>query len=350
MATPACKSKAPDAALSQPRASKAMAPDIVPLPDPPGTPVVLARLKTDDSGSGPHDIAVDSSAIYVTEQDWASADDLPTKITRIPFDGGAPKVLATRQHAGQSIVATGQAVFWIVAGNPDRNIAASVVKLSLLNGTIRNVAKTFVFDDAALVADDNNLYFGDIEAEHAQLFRLPIVGGKRAPISSSRTTENISVLAVDKSNVYWLSLSSIMKAPLTGGTAVELARTSGAGNVWGMASDGAFLYWTDRNNYTSDEGRTGALRRVSVHGGVVETIASKLPGRPWGVAVDDTHVYWVINAERNGGIMRARKAGGPASVFIAGQPSAVKLVLDNDYVYWCNTGDGVVAKASKLRR
>lgn len=307
----------------------------------PRTPIVLAQL----TGSPKH-IAVDANAVYVTEHDW-NADNLPTKIVRIPLDGSKSTVLATNQHNGQSIVATKDALFWLVSGDVDKNIPDAVVKQLLTGGPPKNISKVFVFSDAALVADATHLYFGDNRNDKAVLMKLAISGGKAEEIAAS-SFDSIAVLAVDSTNAYWVSLGDILKAPLAGGAATVLVKNTGLGNVWGLASDGKHLYWTDRNNYRSDDANTGAVRRIPVTGGAIETIASGLRGRPWDIATDATHVYWVINAEKNGGVMRAAKTGGPASVVVGGQSSPVHLALDEDYVYWANAGgDQAVGKAPK---
>ncbi len=222
------------------------------------------------------------------------------------------------------------------------------MKLPLTGGTPAKIGKTFVFGDAALVTDGAYLYFGDYKDGQGRLLKSLLDGTKVEAIASSGK-DSISVLAVDSANAYWLSLGAILKAPLTGGPVTTLIDDVGVGNVWGLASDGSHLYFTDRNNFRSDDANTGAVRRVAVDGGRVETVAANLRGRPWGIALDDTHVYWVINAERGGGIMRIPKSGGLASVVVRDQASPVHLALDANYVYWANaSGDRAVAKAPKV--
>lgn len=307
----------------------------------PRTPTVLARLK-----GHPKDLAVDDKAVYVTEEDWEASDDTQSSIVRIPLDGGEPTALATRQRGGQSVVVAKDFLYWIRAGNGDLNIPDPVVRLPVRGGKQTIVASTFLFADAALVTDGIYLYFGQLAERNGHLMRLAIGGGKAERVATYGNDE-ISVIAVDQANAFWLSLTTIVKAPVTGGPVTELVKDTGVGNVWGMATDGRHLYFTDRNNWRSDAARTGAIRRIRIDGGSVETLARGLPGRPWGIAVDDTHVYAVINMEPDGGIVRLSKEGGPASVFVSGQASPVHLATDRHYVYWCNASDGIVAKAPK---
>jgi hypothetical protein len=92
------------------------------VPESPRVPITLARLK-----GQPKDIAVDGTYVYVTEED-RDASDVESSVVRIPIDGGQPKVLATKQRGGQSIVATADALFWIRAGDVDRGTRDGVVR------------------------------------------------------------------------------------------------------------------------------------------------------------------------------------------------------------------------------
>ena len=177
---------------------------------------------------------------------------------------------------------------------------------------------------------------------------------KRQLLVSKAEVQDISTLAVDKANAYWVAVNKIMKSPLTGGPSVELVSSVGSkSNIWGLASDGTQLYWTDRNNeglanHQPDENQSpSAVRRVSVNGGPVETVADHLRYRPWGIAVDATNVYWIINAEHRGAIMKASKAGGSPITLVDWQKSPVHLALDANYIYWCNSSDGLVARIPK---
>lgn len=307
----------------------------------PRTPIILARMP-----GIPMHIAVDRDAVYVTSED-SSDPNIPTDIVRVPLAGGNPAVILSKQRGAQSIRVTSNAIFWIGHGDVERHIPDAIMKSQLNGGVPQRVAKTFVFGDGQLTSDAKYLYFGDYHDNSAHLMKMPIANGKVEEIAAYGS-DVISVLTVDATNAYWISLSAIVKAPLSGGTVTVLVNDTGAGNVWGLASDGKHLYWTDRNNYRSDEARTGAVRRIPVDGGAIETVASRLRGRPWGIAEDATHVYWVINADSNGGIMRASKTTGAVSVVVDGQSSPVNLALDDKFVYWANAGGGhIVAKAPK---
>jgi len=326
-------------------------------PDHPAVPIVLARLKTDGGGGGPKHIAVDAGFVYVTLEDHSGTDST-VSIVRLSIAGGPPKVLASKQRDAQGLAIAGGHLYWSTAADLDRNLPDTVVRMPVGGGKISVVTKALVkdpstpillhFDDTSLVSDGANVFFAEAEAGFGRILKISSAEGSISEIAKG-TDQDLSKVAIDSQAVYWLASNSLLKAPLSGGAPIELATTTGpgTGNVWGLASDGKYVYWSDRNNYKGDHANTGAIRRVSTNGGAVETVASNLPGRPWDIVVDETHVYWVINAERDGGIMRVSKTGGTPFMVVAGQRSAVHLAADATHIYWCNTGDGVVATFGK---
>ncbi|APR85916.1 Putative serine/threonine-protein kinase pknH [Minicystis rosea] len=104
--------------------------------------------------------------------------------------------------------------------------------------------------------------------------------------------------------------------------------------VSSMATDGGHVYWTTPK---------GALRRVSIDGGQVETVVENITN-PANVTVDGTHVYWT---ENQGVIARAAKAGGTAEMLAANESDVVGLRVDDTNIYWARR-DGVVKRLPKI--
>lgn len=99
--------------------------------------------------------------------------------------------------------------------------------------------------------------------------------------------------------------------------------------VTSITSDGEHVYWT-----TLD----GALRRVSIDGGNVETVASNITN-PDHVIVDGTHAYWTMNT---GMIARAPKAGGAVEMLAVNQGDVSGLRVDDAHVFWANDAGGLM--------
>jgi hypothetical protein len=111
--------------------------------------------------------------------------------------------------------------------------------------------------------------------------------------------------------------------------------------VTGIAVDGSFVYWTLSS---------GAVRRVSVTGGAVETVVEGLE-IPNQIAVDDTHVYWTT---LTGAIGRAPKAGGPAFTLAEGEGEGshtiAGLQVDDTHVYWSRSRSDDQDKRGDVKR
>lgn len=103
--------------------------------------------------------------------------------------------------------------------------------------------------------------------------------------------------------------------------------------VTSMATDGNHVYWTLHQ---------GALRRVSVDGGEVETVVDDITN-PDHVALDGGHVYWTMN---EGVIARAPKAGGDVEQLAENEQDAVGLRVDDESLYFAR-GNGLVARIRK---
>jgi hypothetical protein len=74
--------------------------------------------------------------------------------------------------------------------------------------------------------------------------KVPTGGGTPATLVSGYAPQNI---AVDATNVYWTSGTTVLKTPIGGGAMVILA--SGQNSSYGIAVDATSVYWT--NNATT---------------------------------------------------------------------------------------------------
>ncbi len=103
--------------------------------------------------------------------------------------------------------------------------------------------------------------------------------------------------------------------------------------VTSMVADEGYVYWTVFS---------GALRRVSIDGGPVETVVDDITN-PGHVAVDGGHVYWTMG---QGVVARAPKAGGSVELLSENEQDPVGLRVDDDNVYWARQ-DGFVRRVPK---
>lgn len=100
--------------------------------------------------------------------------------------------------------------------------------------------------------------------------------------------------------------------------------------VSSMAVDGTYVYWTTQS---------GAVRRVSIDGGEVETLVDNLTN-PDHVTVDGTHVYLSVQAA----LGRVPKAGGALEV-LSTVTSVTGVQVDDHRVFWSEQTGEVKAVA-----
>ncbi|MBS7636460.1 VCBS repeat-containing protein, partial [Candidatus Bathyarchaeota archaeon] len=106
-----------------------------------------------------------------------------------------------------------------------------------------------------------------------------------------------------------------------------------------VAVDSNFVYFSEFG--------TLQLKKVSLYGGSVITIASGLVG-PRGLAVDDNYVYFIdVQYPDQGYIKRVSKNGGAVTVMASGIGWPYSLDIDDQYVYFTDQSGGTVKKVPK---
>lgn len=213
----------------------------------------------------------------------------------------------------------------------------------------------------AIAIGNSNLYWanetsGEIDwsstynATHNLTTVHPIVPG-----TDAGTNQPTSV-AVDALNVYWTDIAAeaVYQAPRTGGTAVPIAW--GQSQPIAIAVDANNVYWVNNGSGGPD----GSIVRTPIanpeaglpDGGAWTTLAAAQTS-PQNLAVDGTYVYWT-STQTKGTVQAVSKtsSGSDTPIVIAsGQAAPYGVVVDTnpsvpDYVYWTNSNDGTVNRAS----
>lgn len=236
-------------------------------------------------------IAVAGDSVYFTSYD-AGTDASPSLI-RVPKRGGKAVKLSSGLLP-EHIAVSGQFVYG-TAEAP--NVGYVPAQVPLAGGTLRPLVQTppTQLGEAmrhAVAVDEDAVYWGTASdfAAPSTIVKVPLKGGSSQTWASVETTAY--GIALDPTNVYWVTSNEVLKIPRASGLPERLAVNHGRGGFQGIAVEGKYVYWTDHGN-------GGSVSKVSVDGGPVTILADGLQ-HPAGIAVDDTSVYWA-NANQGTG-------------------------------------------------
>ena len=185
-----------------------------------------------------------------------------------------------------------------------------------------------------LAIDKSNVYW--IESFNAPpvIKKVPLGGGTTSVVAgASQSCCLVTGFAVDSTSVYWAYTGAISKAPIGGGAETLLVFPNSQFNFY-FAVDGSFVYWTDPTSF--------ALTKVPVTGGA--TIAITGSACCGLVALDDTYVYFTTPRRT---IARVSKEGGAVTDLVVFTGAVDQLMVDASNVYWVDTEGGIVQKAPK---
>ena len=245
-------------------------------------------------------------------------------------------------------------VYW-TAINPDATTGGTVMKAPLCGGTVTTLATTTFVSSyvvvQALAVDASNVYWMSRDeaagAPGGQIMMVPLGGGPSTPIASEQLPD---ALAVDATSVYWTDerTGTVMKAPLAGGAPVTLGPGFGQG-VGSVAVDTTGVYW-----WTNNRG----ILKVALAGGQLQTLVPETSNNATvgALVVSGGSLYWASAVVQSGGdetsISSVPLSGGTPTT-LATDPSQVgSIAVDGADVYWlsaaCATGScrGIVKKVA----
>jgi hypothetical protein len=257
------------------------------------------------------------------------------------------------------------------------NSGGYVAKVGVCGGTVETVATAFVVPFTTPIAlDSNHFYFSwNDNTSPASVMKCPKSGCVGfPPVLATTAYTNITALAVDSTNVYWLD-ALIMKTPVGGGATTAVGGTS----ITNFAVDSTDAYWSnnsglwkcnlngctnptpvgppqghgfivmDGNNvYTADNGggsvyscpKTGCVTATKLDtGNIIQ-----------GFATDGLSVYW-SDTDGTAGWIKKCAVGGcnqTPTMLVTTQLKDVpkSIALDGTSIYW-TTLSGKVMRANK---
>jgi hypothetical protein len=259
--------------------------------------------------------------------------------------GGAPfTVVAHNLHASAAVAVDANAIYWVDEAGGEVARAPKRGGLTMTLYSSEGGGSGFSPGSSIAVEGGDVYFIADVEqnkVRRSSLMHLEKNGGKPTLVASSTTSRLLSVV-LDDASVYWVMGGSVMRAPKSGGSPVVVL--GGQASADAVAVDGTDAYvscaGTEAKQYAD-----GAVLAVSKKGGTPRVLAAGSPHAA-NVQVDAGSVYWQSAA----GVMKAPRAGGPATVLAPLTAPIDDMALDDAYVYFAahkGPSDGTIARVSK---
>jgi hypothetical protein len=194
-----------------------------------------------------------------------------------------PRLRVSEQAYVGDIAVDATNVYWT---SGDR----AVMKTPITGGTAVKLAESDQYVQAIAV-DESSVYWSTLpsaEDEASVLMKVSVNGGVALRLGEF-AAPGANALAVDDENVYLHAESSIVRLPKAGGSPVLLA--SKTERVVSLVVDETHVYWTSLGRPTDPVGVAGSVNKVSIDGGAVTTLASRL-GDPWNIVLVGSRVVW----------------------------------------------------------
>ncbi len=139
--------------------------------------------------------------------------------------------------------------------------------------------------------------------------------------------------------------SCILRVGLDGHAEPLLTLPLRDGEVMRSTLDGGYVY------FTADGPLGGAIARVPMAGGPIESLARIPDQRPFAIVVDGPLLYFTSNSRRARGkqqeagfLSRMPKDGGPVQIIATTDDAGRGLAIDGDTIYWSTWPSPLAAK------
>lgn len=276
-------------------------------------------------------LAVDATHVYWTSQNLGT-------VSKVSVNGGTPTTLATGISSPAGVAVDSTSVYW-VAGS-----GGNVYKAPLAGGNSTILANA-QSGPLNVAVDATNVYWTN---SGGTIMKVPIAGGSTTQLATGQTPLG---LAVDANYVYWTNgyfgsnNATVQKVPIGGGVPITLV--SGQTRPTALAVDSMYFYWTTGAGNGADQllkcplaGCPGNIPTVLASGQQILGLANLIL-----IHVDPTDVYWPTGLE--GAIKRVSINGGVIKPLATAQQMPNAVVGDANAIYWTTLQGGNIMKLAK---
>jgi hypothetical protein len=226
-------------------------------------------------------------AVNATNLYWTTD---PATVVTMPIGGGSPTTLFSGPTSLEGIAVDATSVYF------STYVEDTILTLPLAGGSPTTFASGLA-RPLGVAVDATNVYFADFDGS---VVEIPLAGGSPVTLTPMPAgfANFATGIAVNASNIYWSSGTTLNEMPLAGGVSADLV--DGQDDAFGIALDDTNVYWTTLYG--------GVVQKMPLGGGAVTTLVSGLSAYASGIAVDDTSIYWAATtASEVGSIMRLAK-------------------------------------------
>lgn len=267
----------------------------------------------------PSDLAVDELDLY-----WTNTG--ANQVVRVAKVGGTATIVASSQPSPLGIALDDTHVYWTQNTTP-----GAVVRAPKSGGSPQVIASSQYYAFRLVLSGSTVYFIGDTTSGFVR--SVPKTGGTVTDLQSASSPKG---LAYDGTKLFWSAWNEIRKADasaLAPPTKLSTAESFPAA----LAADESDVFWLDMY--------ANKIRKVSKPGGAPTTLASLTSGTPRGsIAIDATYVYFI---DPKGNALRKVPKSGGAATTVAKASDPRGIVVDANYVYWTNGGDGTVMRVAK---
>lgn len=267
----------------------------------------------------PTSIALDETHVYWTE--WGSRDALANYLEnggvyRAPKEGGEVEILAENLYMPANIQLDDTNVYWLNSNNDMYGTNNAVMLVAKQGGTSTTLAANLP-QVTGLVVSDEGIYY----AVHSN----PDETGSTIMSIPKNLGDSVNDTNIVDYSLFWEEDGNIS----------QLA----------ISPDGLTLYWNTSDSYPVED----SLKKMPIDKSAKPSIVG-YPGRAGKLTVDDVAVYCLVAPAASGTALRMfefadEPSFGLTLAFADWSMGAVALWDDN--VYWTRDNDGMVTRSSK---
>jgi len=334
------------------------------------------RIVLADSLGGPLDLAVVAENLF-----WTENYENPGSIKKVPITGGSITTLVDELDLPLRLATDGPYLYFVenFPGSACPYMDGRIARVSQDGGVIETVLSGVrnlnpewggIRQTVVFATDNTNVYFAD----GCAIKKVPLAGGLVERIWSFPLYP-INSIATDGEFIYCFdNMTTISKIPVNGGEPIALTPWSPGISDQPIRLVDDIIYWASDHNtlkkmdkngdvvvtiasnlpFLSDfvvdgeniffsENDTGMIRRISVNGGPITTLALSLRFS-WNImALDQQNVYFINQLS----IGKVPKTGGNVTSYgglstFLDYPSGI--TVDQNDLYWTETRAGTIEK------